>query len=53
MAESFFSTLKSDLTLDDPELTPELAQALVVDYIDPFYNPQSRHSTLDDVSPME
>lgn len=53
VAESFFSTLKSDLTLDDPDLTPELARALVVDYIDHFYNPERRHSTLDYVSPIE
>jgi putative transposase len=53
VAESFFSTLKSDLTLDAPDLTPELARALVVDYIDHFYNPERRHSTLDYVSPIE
>jgi transposase InsO family protein len=53
VAESFFSTLKSDLALDDPELTPELARAQVVDYIDNFYNPERRHSTLDYFSPIE
>jgi len=53
VAESFFSTLKSDLPLDAPDLTPELARALVVDYIDHFYNPERRHSTLDYVSPIE
>jgi hypothetical protein len=26
---------------------------VVVDYVDPFYNPQRRHSTLDEVSPIE
>ena len=36
VAESFFSTLKSELALDDPELTPELAGAQVVEYIDNF-----------------
>lgn len=53
VAESFFSTLKSDLVLDDPDLTPELARAQVSDYIDHFYNPQTRHSTLDYFSPIE
>ena len=53
VAESFFSTLKGDLVLDDPELTPELARAQVVDYIDNFYNPERRHSTLDYSSPIE
>jgi transposase InsO family protein len=53
VAESFFSTLKSDLPLDAPDLTPELARALVVYYIDHIYNPERRHSTLDYVSPIE
>jgi len=53
VAESFFSTLKSELALDDPELTPELASAQVVDYIDNFYNSERRHSTLDYFSPIE
>ena len=53
VAESFFSTLKSELALDDPELTPELAGAQVVDYIDNFYNLERRHSTLDYFSPIE
>ena len=53
VSEPFFSTLKSDLDLDDPELTPELAGAQVVDYIDNFYNPERRHSTLDYFSPIE
>ncbi len=53
VAESFLSTLESDLILDEPDLTPELALAQVSDYIDPIYNPQRRHSSLDDVSPIE
>jgi len=53
VAESFFCTLKSDLSLNDPGLTPELARAQVSDYIDHFYNPQRRHSTLDYFSPIE
>jgi putative transposase len=53
VAESFFSTLKSDLSLQDPGLTPELARAQVSDYIDHFYNPQRRHSTLNYFSLIE
>ena len=53
VAESFFSTLKSDMSLNDPGLTPELARAQVSDYIDHLYNPQRRHSTLDYFSPIE
>jgi hypothetical protein len=45
--------LKSELDLDDPELTPELAGAQVVDYIDNFYNSERRHSTLGYFSPIE
>jgi hypothetical protein len=36
-----------------PDLTPELAHARVADYIDHFYNPQKRHSTLDYFSLIE
>jgi transposase InsO family protein len=53
VAESFFSTLKSDLSLNDPGLTPELARAQVSGFIDHFYNPQRRRSTLDYFSPIE
>ena len=49
----FFGTPKSDLSLDDPGLTPEQAHAQVSDYIDHFYNLQRRHSTLDYFSPIE
>lgn len=53
VAESFFSTIKSEVALDDPELTPEQASAQVVDYIENFYNSERRHSTLDYFSPIE
>ena len=53
MTESFFGTLKSDLALDDADLTPELVRAQVTEYIDNFYNPERRHSTLDYFSPIE
>jgi len=53
VAEAFFSTLKSEVDLDAPDLTLELASAKVRDYIDTFYNPERRHSTLDYLSPIE
>jgi putative transposase len=53
VAESVFIKLKSELALDDPELTPELAGAQVVDYIDNFYNSERRHFTHDYFSPIE
>jgi len=53
VSEAFFSTLKIDVDLDDPNLTPELAIVQIEDYIDNFYNPERRHSTLDYLSPIE
>ena len=53
VAEAFFSTLKSEVDLDDPYLTPESAGARIADYIDNFYNPKRRHSTLDYLNPIE
>jgi putative transposase len=53
VAEAFFGTLKSEVELDDPDLTPELASTRIADYIDNFYNPERRHSTLDYLSPIE
>jgi len=53
LAESFFSTPKSDLALDGADLTPDLAHAQVTDYIVHFDNPPRRHSTLDYFSPIE
>ena len=45
--------LKSDVDLEDPHLTPELASVRVEDYIDNFYNTERRHSTIDYLSPIE
>lgn len=53
VSEAFFSTLKSDVDLEDPNLTPELASVRVEDYIDNFYNTERRHSTIDYLSPIE
>lgn len=51
--ESFFSTLKSERTNRKAYLTRDEARADVLDYIERFYNPRRRHSTLGYLSPME
>jgi putative transposase len=49
--ESFFSTLKMERTNRKRYRTREHAKADVFDYIERFYNPRRRHSTLGQVSP--
>lgn len=49
--ESFFSTLKTERTRPRRYLTRDEARADVFDYIERFYNPRRRHSTLGQVSP--
>jgi len=49
--ESFFSTLKMERTNRKRYRTREEARADVFDYIERFYNPRRRHSTLGQVSP--
>ena len=51
--ESFFSSLKTERTARKIYRTRDQARADVFDYIERFYNPQRRHSTLGYVSPME
>lgn len=53
VAESFFGTLKSDLEIEGPYSGGEIAKATITEYIDGFYNPERRHSTLDYLSPIE
>ena len=50
--ESFFSTLKTERTTRRVYRTREQARVDVCDYIERFYNPRRRHSTLDYLSPM-
>ncbi len=50
--ESFFSTLKTERTNRQRYLTRNAARADVFDYIERFYNPLRRHSTLGNVSPV-
>ena len=51
--ESFFSSLKTERTARKTYRTREEAKADVFDYIERFYNPKRRHSTLGYLSPME
>lgn len=51
--ESFFSSLKTERTACTTYRTRNQAKADVFDYIERFYNPRRRHSTLGYLSPME
>ncbi|HZD22832.1 MAG TPA: IS3 family transposase [Acidimicrobiia bacterium] len=53
MAESFFGTLQLEL-LDRKTWTSlrELAQA-IFEYIEAFYNPERRHTKINNLSPIE
>ena len=50
--ESFFSSLKTERTARKVYRTRDQARADLFDYIERFYNPRRRHSTLDYLSPM-
>jgi putative transposase len=51
--ESFFSSLKTERAKRKTYRTRDEAKADVFDYIERFYNPKRRHSTLGYLSPME
>jgi putative transposase len=51
--ESFFSSLKTERTSRKVYCTRAQARSDVFDYIERFYNPTRRHSTLGYVSPMQ
>ena len=51
--ESFFSSLKTERTARKIYRTRDEAKADVFDYIERFYNPKRRHSTIGYLSPME
>jgi transposase InsO family protein len=53
VAESFFATLKGELIDHELYATREAAIASIGDYIEGFYNPQRRHSSIGYVSPIE
>jgi putative transposase len=50
--ESFFSSLKTECTARKTYRTRDDARADVFDYIERFYNPKRRHSTIGYMSPM-
>jgi putative transposase len=51
--ESFFGTLKKERVHRKEYRTREQAKADVFDYVERFYNPYRRHSTIGYVSPVE
>jgi putative transposase len=51
--ESFFSSLKTERTARKVYRTRDDARADVFDYVERFYNPRRRHSTLGYMSPVE
>jgi putative transposase len=51
--ESFFSSLKTERAKRKTYRTRDEAKADLFDYIERFYNPKRRHSTLGYLSPME
>lgn len=53
VAESFFASLKGELVDHERYATRAAATASIADYIDNFYNPVRRHSTIGYVSPIE
>jgi putative transposase len=50
--ESFFSTLKTERCHRTRYATRQTARADIFDYIERFYNPTRRHSTLGNKSPV-
>lgn len=51
--ESFFSSLKTERTARKTYRTRNEARADVFDYVERFYNPRRRHSTLGYLSPID
>ncbi|MGY4414903.1 transposase InsO family protein [Bradyrhizobium sp. LB7.1] len=51
--ESFFSSLKTERTARKVYRSRNEAKADLFDYIERFYNPKRRHSTIGYLSPME
>ena len=53
MAESFVATLKTELLHRQAWLTRDAARMAIFEYIECFYNPHRRHSSLGYTSPIE
>jgi len=52
VCESFHATLKKELLYRQSWPTKSAARTAVFDYIEAFYNPRRRHSTLGNISPV-
>jgi transposase InsO family protein len=53
VAESFFATLKTECVYPRRFATKREAREVIFDFIETFYNPRRRHSTLGYLSPVE
>jgi putative transposase len=53
VAESFFSTLEHELLAHADSHSHREATHAIAEFIDDWYNPERRHSTLGSVSPMQ
>ena len=53
VAESFFGTLKTELTDDEDYRTRAQARQSIFDYIEIFYNRRRRHSFIEYRTPWE
>ena len=53
IVETFFKTIKSELIWTTVFMSRSQAETAIAGYIDGFYNPVRRHSTLDFTSPVK
>jgi len=53
MAESFFATLECELLDRTSFENRNLARLVIFDYIESFYNPWRRHSSIGNLAPAE
>ena len=53
VAESFFATIKGEMIDHEVYFTKSAAITAISEYIDDFYNPYRRHSSLNYMSPIE
>ncbi len=53
MAESFFSTLKTELIYRVILLNPASAKTIIAEWIEVFYNGKRRHSSIQYLAPRE
>lgn len=51
--ESFFATLKTEEVHPNTYLTHQQARTSIFSYLEAFYNPRRRHSTLGNLSPLD